>query len=441
MPYQILIYSPKKSNRLKYVLDWIFSEQLNVNYKLTNDLETYLSSSAAKINYSTTSITPNELHVVPESLLFETDINNNIPIRYHRWKHSDIIFYNQPGKKIPFDVFAAVFFFITRYEEYITTFKDKHHRFQAKHSVAYQYSFLQSPVVDIWIKKLEVLLSQKFNVTVAQKQFSFLPTYDVDMVWAYQNKTLKETLGGAVKDMLQLHFTKLKQRIQTLQGKITDPYFSFADLEKLHQQFNMQPLFFILSIQQKTNYDKNTPLNNIKMKEFVQRLSEKYTIGVHPSYFSHSSLEKLQSEIDLLQQTSGQRITKSRQHFIKFSLPETYRQLIRAGIDEDYSMGYATDNGFRAGTSNSFLWYDIQQDTVTNLRVFPFVFMEATSLFYKKQTHSEVLQEWERLLFSVKQNNGMFISIFHNYTLGTSVEYQAWYDVYRKMLLKIQEQR
>ncbi len=434
MSYQILIYSPQHSNRLRYVLDWIFNEQLKLSYRLTDDIDLYFQENAAKINYTTHPILQHEIHICPETLLFEQSVNSKIDIRYHRWKHSDIIFYNQPGKEIPFDFFAAVFFLISRYEEYFPAPKDKHERYQAKYSVAHKFSFLQSPVVDIWIKKISEILSKKFNLSISPKQFLFLPTYDVDMVWAYKNKTFKENAGGIIKDITRFKFSKIKQRLQTLNNSVADPYFSFPYLDNLHQEHNLKPLFFILSLKQKTNFDKNTPIENVAMQDFVKQLAAKYTLGIHPSYYTHNAIEYLQSEIQLLHKISQQEITKSRQHFIKFYLPDTYRGLLQSGIKEDYSMGYATDNGFRAGTSNSFFWFDVLQDRVTDLRVFPFIFMEATSLFYQQQSRAETLQEWERLVYAVKQNGGMFISIFHNYTLGTSVEYADWADTYREML-------
>src|SRR5690606_36004327 len=107
-----------------------------------------------------------------------------------------------------------------------------------------------------------------------------------------------------------------------------------------------------------------------------------------------------------------------RQHYLKFRLPDTYRQLIAAGTKEEYSMDYATHNGFRAGTSRSFLWFDLLQNEVSGLRVHPFVFMDATAWFYQQYNLTEAFSEWERLYLAVGKNGGTFISIWHNHLLG-----------------------
>src|SRR5690606_3970490 len=136
--------------------------------------------------------------------------------------------------------------------------------------------------------------------------------------------------------------------------------------------------------------------------------------GLHPSYAAHSRPGRLQQERDLLRNYTDKEVVHSRQHYLKFRLPDTYRQLIAAGIKEEYSMGYATQNGFRAGTSRSFLWFDLLQNEVSGLRVHPFVFMDATAWFYQQYNLTEAFSEWERLYLAVGKNGGTFISIWHN---------------------------
>jgi hypothetical protein len=135
-----------------------------------------------------------------------------------------------------------------------------------------------------------------------------------------------------------------------------------------------------------------------------------------------------------LENATGKHITQSRQHYIKFTLPETYETLISQGIGDDYSMGYASANGFRAGTSNAFLWYNLKKENVSPLRVHPFAFMEATNKFYLKQNPEAAWPEWERLWHAVKKVDGTFICIWHNYILGTDNDSKGWRELYLKGL-------
>ena len=79
-----------------------------------------------------------------------------------------------------------------------------------------------------------------------------------------------------------------------------------------------------------------------------------------------------------LEQITREQIKLSRQHYLKLKLPETFRHLEANGIEKDFTMGYYYDYGFRAGTCNSFLFFDLIKNESTNLRLYPFAFMEGT---------------------------------------------------------------
>jgi hypothetical protein len=118
----------------------------------------------------------------------------------------------------------------------------------------------------------------------------------------------------------------------------------------------------------------------------------------------------LSREIKGLSMVLHSEIIKSRQHFLRITLPDTYREFIRNDITDDYSMGYASEYGFRAGTSSSFLFYDLDMDTVTKLRIHPFAYMDGTFRDYKKMDADEAYMHIVKLVDAVKKVNGTFIS-------------------------------
>jgi hypothetical protein len=79
-------------------------------------------------------------------------------------------------------------------------------------------------------------------------------------------------------------------------------------------------------------------------------------IGIHPSFVSNISRDKLKEEIKKLSLIVQKRITCSRQHYLRLELPVTYRKLIEQGIEEDYTMGYNTYPGFRAESVPHFIF-------------------------------------------------------------------------------------
>ncbi|WP_162902963.1 polysaccharide deacetylase family protein [Taibaiella koreensis] len=428
----LLIYSGFDSPRLQYVLQWIFEEQLGTAYRVTTSTEEWMAFEGPRINYSKTPLVADELQIVPHALLGESDIRTQ-SLAVQRWKHSTILFYNQPGAAIPFDLFAAAFYLISRYEEYLPHKEDRHGRYEAAQSAAAQYSFLQEPVVDQWIGQLRRILVQRFQLPLSAPSFRFQPSYDVDIAWKYRHRGIRHYWGGMAKELLQVKWRSAASRLAAGLTGGRDPYDCFAWLDALHERYRLAPLYFFLA-GSGSRYDRNVLPGTPAMQQLMRHISERYTVGVHPSYLSHTNPSILSDERGIVSVYTHQEITRSRQHYIKFGLPHTYRELMAAGITDDYSMGYAMANGFRAGTSNAFTWYDLEAEAAYPFRVHPFIFMDATSRFYLRHKPGEAWQEWERLWHAVQQVGGTFTSIMHNHLLGPARENKGWGEMYRKAL-------
>ena len=118
---------------------------------------------------------------------------------------------------------------------------------------------------------------------------------------------------------------------------------------------------------------------------------------------------------------------------MRLTLPETYRNLIAAGITEDYTMGHASQTGFRAGTCTPFYFYDLAEEKTTNLKVVPFQVMDVTMRDYMKLSPEETEREIEQLMDEVKKAGGTFVSIWHNETVTDSDRWKGYRAVFEKM--------
>jgi len=113
---------------------------------------------------------------------------------------------------------------------------------------------------------------------------------------------------------------------------------------------------------------------------------------------------------------------------------ETYQNLIKLGIKEDYTLGYATDTGFRAGTCTPFNFYDLYNEKETSLKIFPFQVMDTTLNQYLKLDVEEAVERISHMIEKVKQVRGTFISLWHNESLSDHGHWKGWEPVYKKML-------
>ncbi|MBK7967280.1 MAG: hypothetical protein IPK10_19725 [Bacteroidetes bacterium] len=116
------------------------------------------------------------------------------------------------------------------------------------------------------------------------------------------------------------------------------------------------------------------------------------------------------------------------------TFPETYRNLLENDILEDYSMGYASEIGFRASICTPFNFYDLDLDVSTKLSLVPFMLMDGTMKDYMKLNPKESVQRAKELIDEVKAVNGTFVTLWHNQSVNDKEEWQGWRDVYEQIV-------
>lgn len=427
----ITIIVPEISKRMTYVCDWIFVQQLGIAYELCTD-HSVGDEALLTIDYRNT---PGEFAIPNSGLLFEKGIVAQ-SINKGFWKDLPVLYPAQEGDYfLPFDIFSAVFYLISRYEEYLHFVPDKHQRYPATESILYRYGLLERPIIDEWLFAFANLLKTK-GVSIQEKHFELLPTYDVDIAWTYKNKGLKRTLGGYFKSLLQSDVEAIQERTAVLVGKKQDPYFSFDSTNALHKNNGWKPLYFVLAAAKNGPFDKHILPLNKQMSALIKALAQQYPIGLHPSYNANAQEDLFAEERGILSAIAGQQITFSRQHYIKIEWPTSYRRLVEMGFQQDYSMGYGTHLGFRAGTSRAFLWYDLLAEQNTNLQIFPFCFMDTTAHYEMKLSTKEAFEKLSYFKNKLQKINGLMITVFHNFSLGTDKEWQGWAEAYADFLKK-----
>lgn len=388
----------------------------------------FVQYEGAKLHYGNLSI-GDELFFYASPLLFERGIRAQ-KIKMGEHLGVPIFFIHSNNPELPFDPFAASFFLLSRYEEYLPHQKDEHGRFPAEESVAYKHHFLHLPVVDIWIDMLrEVLLKHYPNTPIVRRQYKFVPTYDIDIAYAYRNKGLLRNLGGYLQSLRHGRIDTMRYRTRVLFGFDPDPYDTYDFQMALQQKYGFRPSYFFL-VGDYAMYDKNISIEKLTYQNLIRYLADFYDAGIHPSYESNKSDKILRREIADLAQIIRRDIKKSRQHYLKLSIPQTYQQLIALDIEKDYSMGYSSQLGFRAGTSSSFDFYDLSLETPTYLRIMPFAVMDVTLHDYLKLSPELAVQKVGQLIAVTKKVNGLFCTIWHNHTLSDAGDWQGWRQVY-----------
>src|SRR6201993_3603392 len=174
----LLIYTHKNSSRFAYIAEFILKNLSGFEVAITENAEEFKSHKGAKISYAENAFA-NEINVTPHTLLFEKGIKpQNISIS--SWNNTPVLFKNR-NEQIPFDIFAASFFLLSRYEEYLPHITDNYNRFEADSCIAFQNKFLQLPVINLWAADLKKLILSKYpDLQNKESKYRYISTIDID---------------------------------------------------------------------------------------------------------------------------------------------------------------------------------------------------------------------------------------------------------------------
>ena len=410
---------------------------MGIDFTIMIDSEEFKNYDGIKINYSNSKIKNVGFSIQNHSLLFENDIKEQAIECFEVNDHK--AFFKTENSDLPFDIFAASFYLLSRYEEYLPHEKDMYGRYAYENSLACKENFLTLPLINIWVKELVAVIIKKYSTfNIQYSIFNYLPTYDIDIAYSFKHKGLLRNIGGFLR-------SPSLERIKVLLGSQKDPFDIYDYLDALHKKNNLQSLYFFIVAEKNGQYDKNISPHKEAMWQLVKQHAKKYSIGLHPSWQSGNDLSLLKKEKQQLEAMAGQTasagqtgITSSRQHYIRFNLPGGYQRLTAAGITDDYSMGYGSINGFRASVASSFFWYDLEKEEQTALRIHPFCFMEANSFYEQKYSAQEAYEEMTHYYEQCKAVNGTLITIWHNNFLGSDKTFVGWRSMYERFLAQFE---
>lgn len=222
----LLVYTHKISPRVKYIFKQICTRILDIPVSFTTTIEEFIAHDSLKMSYTTQAL-GKEFFVRSHPILFEQGLSD-IDINVHKWEETKCFFYNGEKSSIPFDIFSASFYLLSRYEEYLPHVKDEFGRFTKEDSLAFKHDFLESPVVDIWAYKFKAALQERFpDYKFKDRSYKISPIIDVPMAYYFKHKGLMRTIGGTLNEIVRFKFRTLYRRYTVVTGFKRDPYNTF----------------------------------------------------------------------------------------------------------------------------------------------------------------------------------------------------------------------
>lgn len=418
----LLVFVDKISERLIYTFDFIFKARA-IPYRFTNDWLYFNQNKCAKFVYSEIH-SENELNIWPSTVLFDEAIFKYALSKENFSKEECLTF-----DKIT-DPFASIFYILSNYEEYIVKQRDEHERFESKNSLLVKYNWLEKVICDRISEDIIAFLESELQVNFNKEKIptKLIPTFDIDNTFAFKWKEgLKKQLSFW-RDKLKKDKLRLEARKKFVSGELGDPYDSYDTIKDCCNAGFDVKIFWLLG--ENGKYDKNISANDLRHQELIREMAHFAEIGLHPSYNSNSSVFFLKKEKETINQILKKKVSISRQHFLKVSIPYTYKTLISEGFTDDYSMGFAEALGFRSGTARSFPFFDLNRNETTTFQIHPFTYMDGTLNTYLKLSPEFAKQKIRVLFEEVKQFGGDFIFIWHNETITNFGVWKNWKSVF-----------
>ncbi len=426
-----LVYTASINNRINYIFSHLIFRHLKLEFGITTNLEEFNAFKGLKICYTENRV-GDAFWIKPSGLLHEEGIREQ-HVQISDYEGLKVFFRTDEGCDLPFDIFSASFLLLSRYEEYLSNGADRYERFEAIQSLGYLHGFLLEPLVDKWIMLLRQKLKEKFpDLVIPDQSYTFLSSIDIDNPFAFKHKGIFRTIGALLKAFFTFNFNTFFGRLTALGGATKDPYDTYDYIGQIEQKYHTKSIYFFL-VGDYGRHDTSVPIRKIAYQNLIKAINATHNTGVHPSFSSNKSFDTLEKELKRFSRVTGERVIRSRQHYLQIKMPDTYRNLLQSGIREEYSMGYASALGFRASTSYPFKFYDLLEEQETNLLIYPFQIMDITLHNYLRLRPAQAMNHISKIIDEIKAVNGYFIPLWHNESLSEYGMWVGWRKVFEDM--------
>ena len=414
------LYLVQIFERTKYVLDFI------QNHPLAEGKISFVFSETSQFDatrtYGIGENSNSALIRIPQGDLYQSIDAQNLPCFANSYTYNGHDLYDVAYQKknaapfinagtLSFDIIQTIFFHISRIEEVVCPVdkKDIHGRMYSHEQFLVKNGLHHIPVVDhLVFCFLEVL-----GVQPSSPKTVFRLTSDIDMVRKYLavppfRSTYKYVFEKPSRKSL---FKLWRSYIKTKMRKQKDPYNNFEWLFSCGKEVEKVVYFLVGG---RSKYDKPFAKINKSFVEIVNIAIKKgWEIGIHPSYTTVNDGKLLKKEKELLEEICGIEINQSRQHFLRFSIPETAALMDEMGMKEDSSLGYPDRIGFRCATGFPYHLYNFEEEAPYQFIEVPLVVMDVGLLREGDNNNEKVLRIWEDFL-AINSHRTQITFNFHN---------------------------
>ncbi|MFN2260692.1 MAG: polysaccharide deacetylase family protein [Psychroflexus sp.] len=426
---EILVYIPKQTPRINYIFRQVCGRILGFKVKFCTKVEDFIAFDGVKFSYAKKRL-GNEVFVQKFGLLDEQGIND-LNFSVGDWDGLPAFFRISAESDLPFDIFSASFYLLTRYEEYQPHVKNDVDSYPVEESLAHDNEFLEQPVVDLWAYRLKAILEKKFpDIKFPKRRFRSEFLIAVSESFARRHRGVVRFIGASIRDFFQFKLKLVYDRFKTLLRFQKDPYDIYDELINFAKT-NKLKLDFFFQLSNYSRYSKSISYNKRIYHKLIKSMGDYGDLGLLPGFEALSDFNVLKKEKVRWENIVNRNLEKVLVKNYPLNFPDGYLSFNKLEISKDFSMGYQQNIGFRAGTCSSFQFYDLNLEQVSGLVIQPYVLngnaLEGRDIY-------EVIEKMKLLKAQVKKVNGRMNFVFENSDFSDKYSKNAIFALIKEMI-------
>jgi hypothetical protein len=350
----------------------------------------------------------------------------------------------------PSDIIAAAFYFLSLHEEWTSSTRDQFDRFVSSASLLGNRGESDRPVIVEYARVLRAGLAVH-GVQLEQRPLfdghaaAAVMTHDIDYLSKFTPGLI---FREVVKNFLfNRRHVSAGDRMRRLGEYLAywrrdrDPYVrSIVNMLETERTAGITASW-LFKAGGRDKRDVTYALSSKRARWILQELrSCDHDIGLHPSFHAHRDLSMLRREQKRLQSVTGIALRSIRQHYLRFSYPETWRNQCEAGFEVDSTLGFAEQEGFRNGSCHPFMPFDLERGDVLPIWELPLTVMDGTLAHYRELPPEQAQARIQKLLEIVASAGGVAVLLFHN-TSYDAHDFPGWGGVFEDASRRISDGR
>jgi len=404
-----------------YYLSKLIDDEINIGYEQVEG--------SVNVYYGVKPLTSGNIYIPMDE---KTSYEN---LKYNKYNDLDFITFGENVEKpflyangnvvFNYDILRTSFYLISCNEEYEIDERDSMGRFVS--SLSLRKDKINIPFFDVNSSLLfDAIKIFKNDIAKKEKGFEILLSHDVDNV---NSRNIYVFLHNC-KDLIKGKNRPFMNRANTfIKDIIKNRHLQIDNYIKLEKNNNAKSEFYFIE-GEKHRLGKRYELSDISDQINNLKNNEEFVIGLHTNFFSYDSRERISEEIKAIEENGNVKVTSCRNHYLRFSVPSTWYNLSGAGIIFDSTIGYSDSNGFRAGTTQSYVPYDVNNDSLINIYEIPLIVMDGV-VMEKNISFDEKWKEIKDRIDKVIDYKGTSSVLWHQRVIFD--------EEYKLMYIKIME--